>query len=289
MLQFKTYNFTSEQIDLIEDYKTKWQEIALSTDKINRDRATLAIDRAYEFVGLAKPKIIFFSSPKEALDYLYQEITANWGKLDPSWGTPVTGKLTEKCLGYLRREIQPEITTRLGGNLDNALADNIALDVTSNLEINWLFTIVTANFRDLANSSANDSDNSELNKIVFQLFFDAGFMFNTYISPVFSSIANIFNSNRQQNNNAGATFSSIFTGRFGQQNDTGYELPHPEVSRFINVFIPSIMADYAYYIDYCHEVLNCDRDEQKWQIFQDLVTSCGWFFAYEKTVLMCDR
>ncbi len=49
------------------------------------------------------------------------------------------------------------------------------------------------------------------------------------------------------------------------------------------------MADYAYYIDYCHEVLKCDRDSTKWDIFYDLITNCGWIFPYEKTVLLCDR
>ena len=49
------------------------------------------------------------------------------------------------------------------------------------------------------------------------------------------------------------------------------------------------MADYAYYIDYCHRVLNCPRDSVKWDVFSDLVTNCGWTFLYQKTALVCDR
>ena len=49
------------------------------------------------------------------------------------------------------------------------------------------------------------------------------------------------------------------------------------------------MTDFAYYIDYCHEVLESDRDPIKWNIFTDLITNCGWIFPYEKTVLICDR
>lgn len=68
-----------------------------------------------------------------------------------------------------------------------------------------------------------------------------------------------------------------------------YQLPTIEFSAvLVNVFIPSIMADYACYIDYCHEVLGYERDERRWQMFRDLINSCGWIF-YEKTVLVCDR
>ena len=49
------------------------------------------------------------------------------------------------------------------------------------------------------------------------------------------------------------------------------------------------MADFAYYIDYCHEVLNGDCDSVKWNIFNDLITSCGWIFPYQKTVLIGDH
>lgn len=61
------------------------------------------------------------------------------------------------------------------------------------------------------------------------------------------------------------------------------------LSIVVNVIVPSVMADFAYYIDYCHQVLNCDRDEKKWDIFYDLITNCGWIFPYENTALICDR
>lgn len=101
----------------------------------------------------------------------------------------------------------------------------------------------------MAIASNNNADADELGKAIFKLFLEAGFVFNNYISYPLID----------------------FT------------------SRFVNVIVPSVMADYAYYIDYFSEVLNCNRDQTKWDIFYTLIVNCGWIYPYEKTVLVCDR
>ena len=60
-------------------------------------------------------------------------------------------------------------------------------------------------------------------------------------------------------------------------------------SRFTNVLVPEVIADYGYYIGYCHEVLDCDLHPTKWDIFYDLITNCGWIFPYEKVAIICDQ
>lgn len=84
--------------------------------------------------------------------------------------------------------------------------------------------------------------------------------------------------------------AEIVAGQVNNIQPGEYQLPSIEFSTAIaNVIVPSVMADFAYYIDYCHEILNCDRNYLKWCVFSDLLTSCGWIFPYEKTVLVCDR
>ena len=79
-------------------------------------------------------------------------------------------------------------------------------------------------------------------------------------------------------------------GKFYNQESSRYQLPTIEASStFSNVWIPSVMADYCYYIDYYRSVLNCECDETKWNIFCNLITNCGWMFIYEKTVIVCQR
>ncbi|MEM7757921.1 MAG: hypothetical protein AAF298_07335 [Cyanobacteria bacterium P01_A01_bin.40] len=288
MLTLNTFNLTSEQIEQIRDYKDKWQQVALSTSAIDRDQVILSINKAYEFISLPQPNIIFFATPYEALNYLYQEIINSWGKLEnTALGKPVAGDLLNQLIGNIRTEIRKELLEPLQGNLDNELANKITLNATSNFQENELFSIIIANFRVMAIILNSDTD--ELSKAMFNLFIEFGFVFNNYFSPTLWKITNLFNSN-QQKSNKGEIFTTLLTGRFEQTNSSNYQLPFIEVtSKFTNLIVPSVLADFAYYIDYCHEVLGCDRDTEKWDIFSDLITTCGWVFPYEKTVLVCER
>lgn len=58
---------TSEQEDLIPVYRDKWRAIALSTERINHDNVTQAIESVYTLMGEKQPKILFFDSPYAAL------------------------------------------------------------------------------------------------------------------------------------------------------------------------------------------------------------------------------
>lgn len=48
MLDVNIFQFTSEQQVLIPTYRSKWQKIACSTERIDREKAKLAINKAYE-------------------------------------------------------------------------------------------------------------------------------------------------------------------------------------------------------------------------------------------------
>ena len=182
MLKLNTFNFTSEQIEQIAYYRHKWEQIARSTAAIDREQATLAIIKAYELINLPEPKIIFFSKPDEAFDYLYQKITVNWGKLENTlFGKPVAGDIVNRLLGNIRKEITEELLRQLEGNLDNELANKLALEITFRFPENQIFSVVMANFRTMAFSSAEESDDNDFNKAMFKLFFEVGFIFNNYI------------------------------------------------------------------------------------------------------------
>ncbi|MBE9043160.1 hypothetical protein IQ255_01840 [Pleurocapsales cyanobacterium LEGE 10410] len=292
MLTFNIFQLTPEQQASISIYRHKWQQIARSTAPIDREQAKLAIKRAYELIELSEPKIIFFTTPDAALKYIHNEIINNWGKLaDTALGSPVAYRITE-ILGNIRSQVKAEILEQLGGNLDDGLADRIASQAADRLEENQLFSIIWANFGDMAIASAKDSDTDELSKAIFKLFFEAGFVFNNYISyPLWQAqrqINSFLFNKPPADNNMNQMFSMLFAGNF-QQGDK-YQLPIIDVtSRSANVIVPSVIADYAYYIDYFAEVLNCDRDRIKWDIFYHLIVNCGWIFPYKKTVLVCDR
>jgi hypothetical protein len=54
---------TPEQETLIPVYRDKWKQIALSTERIERQKATEAVKAAYAAINLSEPKILFFDSP----------------------------------------------------------------------------------------------------------------------------------------------------------------------------------------------------------------------------------
>ncbi|NEQ22758.1 MAG: hypothetical protein F6K28_26980, partial [Microcoleus sp. SIO2G3] len=79
MSQKKTEKPTPEQESLIPFYQDKWRNIALSTEPINRKKATSAVKEAYALMGLSEPKILFIDSPSESyniafLGLLFQEL-----------------------------------------------------------------------------------------------------------------------------------------------------------------------------------------------------------------------
>ncbi|MDB9511631.1 hypothetical protein PN499_10595 [Kamptonema animale CS-326] len=61
---------TPEQEALIPIYREKWRAIALSTEPIDRDKATDAVKGIYAAIGQQKPKITFFDSPYAAYQNL---------------------------------------------------------------------------------------------------------------------------------------------------------------------------------------------------------------------------
>ena len=295
MLSFNIFQLTPEQQEFIPIYRNKWQQIACSTEKIDKDRAQQAIKKAYEFIELTEPNVLFVATPHDALDYIHSEVSNSWGKLaNTSLGSPVAGDLMDKLLGNIRSQVKREILEQLQGNLDGGIADKIASKTTSKFPENELFSIIWANFAVLANTSANNSDADDLTKTFFKLFFEAGFIFNNYISfPLWQAqrqVTEFFLGKPQTDSNINQMFSILFASNFNNKDQAKYQLPFIEASsRFVNVLVPSVMTDFAYYIDYCHQVLDCDRDSVKWNIFNDLITSCGWIFPYEKITIICDR
>ena len=57
---------TPEQEALIPVYRKKWRAIALSTEPIDRDKATDAVKAIYAGIYQKEPKIVFFDSPHAA-------------------------------------------------------------------------------------------------------------------------------------------------------------------------------------------------------------------------------
>ena len=301
MLNFKIFQLNSEQQALIPIYRQKWQEIAVTNKTIDRSLATQAINAAYSFIELSPPDILFFPNPYTALEHIYQEVQDNWGKIeDSSLGFPTAGNLLDKLFGKMKTQIPGEILEQLQGNLDDGLAASIASEIAIKFQESQLIALVWAHAGSLMMESFHNSDldnnSKNIAKNFLELFFRFGFVSNVHVAPFIWQVHYKFtnfiqgkkiDSKRDSLKTIGTV---IFTGNFINGISSKYQLPTIEMSATIaNVLVPEIMADYGYYIDYCHEVLDCDRDANKWQIFYDLITNCGWIFPYEKVAIVCDK
>lgn len=295
MITINQPQLTPEQIELIPIYRSKWEKIALNKEPLNKEAARLTINNAYQFLEFNQPNIIFLSTPNDALEFIDREITHSWGKLENSnFKNPVATQFTQKLIGNFNSQIKGDIYKQLNGNLDNGLADHTAKKIANNFSYNLIFSIIWAHTSSLMLSSSDNSTTDDITKAFFEIFLGTGFIFNRYISsPLweFQKQMDQFWGGSTEQNNFVEMYEILFTGKFPQKKDSNkYQLPQIGLNiNTVNVIVPSVMTDYAYYIDYLHEVIGCDRDDIKWNIFQDLITSCGWIFPYEQTVLVCDR
>jgi hypothetical protein len=60
MLTINQPQLTPEQIAIIPEYRRKWQQTAIDSKPIDRERAKIAIYNAYSFLNLPQPIVIFF-------------------------------------------------------------------------------------------------------------------------------------------------------------------------------------------------------------------------------------
>lgn len=63
---------TPEQEALIPVYREKWRKIALSTERIDREKAAESVKAVYVFLGKPEPEIIFCNSPNAGYEVVIQ-------------------------------------------------------------------------------------------------------------------------------------------------------------------------------------------------------------------------
>ncbi len=67
-------NLTPEEEALIPVYRGKWRKIALSTERIDREKAVEVVKATYTAIGKQKPEIIFCESPYTGLKIIFKKL-----------------------------------------------------------------------------------------------------------------------------------------------------------------------------------------------------------------------
>ncbi|WP_392479332.1 DUF6745 domain-containing protein [Nostoc sp. C110] len=76
-------NLTPEQEALIPVYREKWRAIALSTERIDREKAAEVVKATYTAIGKQQPEIIFCESPYTGLKIIFKKLPKlNFNNID---------------------------------------------------------------------------------------------------------------------------------------------------------------------------------------------------------------
>ena len=114
---------TPEQEALIPVYREKWQKIALSTERIDREKAAEAVKATYVLIGLEEPEIVFYDSPNAALITTLSQLAQKWGRSFDGWDL-----WSELC-------IYAQPPANVCNDLENELYRQISRKVSSQLHV----------------------------------------------------------------------------------------------------------------------------------------------------------
>ena len=122
------------QESLMQSYRETWQEIALSTERIDRQQAINAVFSVYELLELPAPEIQFFDSLYAAAESAnpFYDLTF-FTEDDCICGTEIIAKLHGQfypefinSIGHWDMEIESNLTVNLGLDIDLQLSESIA-------------------------------------------------------------------------------------------------------------------------------------------------------------------
>lgn len=110
-------HLTPEQEALIPVYREKWRKIAISTEPIDRQKATEAVKAAYTAISRQEPEILFCDSP-DAAHEMYCKLSSN-----------TSSDLEDEFWKELVEQLWDEQRRKLGSELDNQLWEELVEQV----------------------------------------------------------------------------------------------------------------------------------------------------------------
>lgn len=284
---------TSEQEALIPFYREKWRNIALSTERIDRERASEVIQRAYALLGKQSPRIIFCDSP---YDY------------------------TLKVLEFLRTSEPPDFYQAMG-KVNGIFSDlfqqigqlGVVAEETFNTAVEQSRTLLPSldqhigeKFQQHFSSVVNDEElESELGSFNEQLKQE----FPEFQPP--NELGEGLNTEIQQNNDlffwlqeqVSRDLQKCIFKQFGDlENFCLCQIHNPVYGKLsespnINALWPVIhncvapdasAGNYSWF-DFYISVLGCECHLEKWRASLDLLQSCGYIYPFEHICFICDR
>ncbi|MBD2497951.1 DUF6745 domain-containing protein [Nostoc sp. FACHB-280] len=127
---------TPEQEVLIPVYREKWRQIALSTERIDREKAAQAVKKIYAYSDLDEPEIIFCASPYAALIHSYHKLSEQLcQELWVDFLSQIYEQLKPELLTYLLNETSGRLSGQIntiGWQLDKQIGETLDTELVLN-------------------------------------------------------------------------------------------------------------------------------------------------------------
>ena len=241
---------TPEQAAQIAIIVEKWRAIALSTEPIDRHKATSAINAAYALIGKETPEIVFCPSPHDALNKLF---LSHLDRLDHKIEKLVT-KVVYKLgiIPVLNRQQGKQIFDYLFQNTGNAIKD---------------IYINLGQYHDLIQDNFDEEIGYQLHdRIINELYIQANKQIQSKIAKLQSQLRETL-------------WHSLKS-----------ELEYQTWRTIKNTYHPVTLLYDGFWLDICVSIYNWFTVNQSIrEVWESLVKECGHIFAYEKICFVCDR
>ncbi|MEM1169964.1 MAG: DUF6745 domain-containing protein [Cyanobacteria bacterium P01_H01_bin.35] len=283
MWQTKIENLTTEQKSLIPIYREKWRKNIMSTNPIDRERATTAVNTVYSAMGKKKPEILFLSSPDAIKEIVG---TRSPQRLVQMLGAPLLSSLQIELSEKLESQIDDELWLKLESDLPNdqllrlmfiwqdALGQNAEL--LGQLWVEWQGGILRQIWEQQQNNLRQQVKQFPGGEPLIEL---GDLMWQQVAEPL----------SYQLNRNLWQPLASQPLMREWEEN---IRQPLQQIGGamgLVSNISQNLTASSIEMIDFCISVLRCSYDEQKWLALQGLVKECGFVLQLENTCLVCEN
>ena len=309
--------FTPEQKALIPEYQAKWQKIALSTERIDRERAKKSVIEACQILGQKEPEIIFCASPFEALERLntYVEQTETifdeniktqedinkknipWLIIKGIWQTFQTNQKAKQTVKTSIYALYNQISQEASEQFDRQVESSIPKDITTEEIVRESFVNAEPLFESLRNDEPTTSEamkdfseSQEQQQESFRMTAEAvekqlGWL--PFKDKLFQGWLK-----QWLKGSLGSVVTGITGARYLEFRKIFYLNLSFKQQQFLLQNAPLFMPELAIncvWLDFAFSTLNYSHNQEEWEAWQKMVTECGSIFLMGNTYLICDR
>ena len=241
---------TSEQKNLIHSHGDKWQEIAFSTEPIDRKRITDIVKAAYGVTALEESEIVFCESPYTALknSFIKPMLDIVLSRSKRLMTGIVCRKIVSRKLGQpMRKKFKFLSSSRNYGGM-NKIRKRLGWEFCYQVRelhqsLEWELVDRSRQLHELSVQMVKQVVHETISQ------FDRKLVDTKWIARMIHLIA--------------------------------WEI--------MQSFSPLCWISLARDLDCYYSVLNCPHSQKRWEIFSSLAELCSWSFLYEKKCVLCER